>query len=265
MKKKRVIHEFKYSELSIFWKVFREFKSQCRYIERFIKKSNSLIEKDILEFEDELNNKHKDLFNRQISNPTEQDKLLELLDQEHFLKLFYRDLLRKNILLLIIAKFENSFRNISSLAEKGGNSKIKISDLSNVGSDTEKLRKYLNLVIGVDFSKMNSEWIFMMDINSIRTLLIHFDGDIDHFEKNKGKDKFDNLLKRIDKYDGLIIRQGKLLLISDEIILFSIKNYINFLRRITKQLEKLIQMNSIEITITQFEDGTQEKTVKEIA
>jgi len=264
MKKKKVIHEFKYYELSIFWEVLREFKSQCSYIERFISKNNSLIEKDIVEFEDELNQKHKDLFNRQITNPSEQDMLLKLLDQDHFLKLYYRDLVRKTILLLIITKFENSFRDIATRAERESNSRIKLGDLSNVGSDTEKLRKYLDLTIGIDFSKLNSEWIFIMDLNFIRTLLIHFDGDVENFEKSKGKDNLENLLKRINKYKSLNIKQKRMFIISDDIILLAMNNYINFLRRITKQLEKLIQLKSQEITIIHYDNGTQEKTVKDI-
>ncbi|MCD4697187.1 MAG: hypothetical protein K8S16_13200 [Bacteroidales bacterium] len=260
---KIIENKIDFYELSIYREELRELKSQFFYIKRFLNKNTDLINFDLKEFNKSIGNK-KHLFNNEISYPSEQNELLELLEKDYFLKIYYRDLIRKSILLIIFTKFENTLRMISTLAENENTSRIRIKDLNNSGGDIERYRKYLDKIIGVDFTKVNTNWSLIKEYNLIRNLIIHFDGIIDYYEEIKGQDKRRKLDGVIKRHNELEIYQKRLMLKDDIFLLNAIDTFIDFIRELALQLEVITEKKSFEITYIHYKDGSREKLKNEM-
>lgn len=261
--KKKIKEEVRFYELSIFREIVREFKSHYNYVKRVIRKNSVLINNDIEEFRNEIDEKEH-LFNRELTDPKEQNKLLSTLEMDNFLRVYYPSLIRRSMLLVIFSAFENAMRKMVKKAEEVSESRIKLKDLNRLGGDIEKFRRYLKLVLKVDFTRMNSEWKIIKELSLLRNFFAHFNGNFDELVEHKDEKAKSDIERVVKEYDSLQIVKNELKISDDSYLLKVIDNNISFLSKIARDLEGSTKEKSFEVTFVHYEDGSREKLVKEI-
>ncbi len=110
---------------------------------------------------------------------------IEIYTKQATLNIYY-----SSIIISLYSLLEQAMNDFCKKAEE--NQSVLIKDIS--GSGIFQSRLYLEKIVGIDFSKAQSQWIKIQSLNKLRNLYVHSSNSI--LPKSSGK-KTTNLIKQI--------------------------------------------------------------------
>lgn len=131
---------------------------------------------------------------------------------------------RNSTLVTIYSFLENTMRSICVILQKFNDYPIEVADLT--GDGIQKSKTYLEKMAKIDFSKINSTWSNLQNLNLIRNCIVHVEGDAKNF---KSTDKLKNIISN-NQY--LSLERDRLIVVEREYIDFvinEVENFVNFL------------------------------------
>lgn len=149
----------------------------------YIKLTDQLIEKEV-----------KTVIETNIKSLTEfnsdDDELLLFDPNDHEIKIHLRQLYYHSLFISLYSLLEKTMWKLCKIAEQGQS--LKIRDIS--GDGIFKYHKYLEKVLKVDLSELNTEWSIIVKYNKLRNQLVHSTNQI---EKNTDNNKLLNTLRSL--------------------------------------------------------------------
>ena len=119
-------------------------------------------------------------------------------------------------ILAIYSYLESSLNKLCNEFKIEKNITLSVSELN--GDGIARCRKYLNQLVGIDFTKINHQWSKLADLNRIRNCIIHVDGNAEMIRSSE------SFIKMIESSKNLGFAEGKLIMVSREFIYQSIDN-----------------------------------------
>lgn len=117
---------------------------------------------------------------------------------------------RKSELIAIYTLLEHHLNSLCSIYEGHSNSQVKLCDLKANGI-IETAKKYLEIVIGIKFPSSGTTWQEIKQVQRIRNLFVHNDGQLKGSEGDKRPIKQyinNSQFLKLDQYERIIITKG---------------------------------------------------------
>ncbi|PLK49422.1 hypothetical protein [Uliginosibacterium sp. TH139] len=127
---------------------------------------------------------------------------------------------RYSAILAIYSYLETSMMVLCKDAKESLEISICVNDLR--GEGIFACKKYLELLAGVDFNKINGTWSNLVVLNKVRNCIVHADGDAN-------KARRDDLLNIIGSNRGLSFVEKSLIMVSSDFIFDAIDDVENIL------------------------------------
>ncbi len=132
---------------------------------------------------------------------------------------------------LLFTLFEKTFFELITKAEQEGGSKIHIRDLQ--GRGIEKYFKYAHLVLDIELTSVEKEWVFIKNCQKLRNIFVHNYGEFDP-QKVDAKE----LKSLIAFFKGKVVVEYEEIKIMDKTFNLSFhENYLKFILHIVKELD----------------------------
>lgn len=141
------------------------------------------------------------------------------------------NLYRNSTVISLHSLLESELNSICKHIYKKLNYPIEQSDL--YGNGINRSKKYLQLIAGVKFENLNTEWSKISDLNKIRNCIVHCNGTVEISNDTK---KQKSLEKIINCHPHLEFIHNSKIIISKEFIEQSITDIEKFLDNIYQQL-----------------------------
>ena len=144
------------------------------------------------EFKQEVKQRNK-RFDEQTEELDDYEKaeLKEFLSDTYVqLEDIYVKIHRRSILVSIYSFLENSLNRLCNQLNSRNKYPIKVEDLKGEGVVRAKI--YLEKLVQIDFSIINTEWSCIQELNKLRNCIVHCEGDISNYRQKKA---IENIVK----------------------------------------------------------------------
>ncbi len=180
-----------------------------------------------------IQNKFEELYNSEIETTVESDDEPkdDYWNYEHYkVHEIFPSFYRQSTFIGLYSFFETRLHSLCENMQRIKEYKIKLSDISG-DNNTEKSKKYLKLVVGIDTVDLNYLWAKIADYRKIRNCLVHHNGHT----------------KKQEDWEGIIRRINHIELISNRISIVDNIFLLNFIEIISEYIKGILDKIKNEI------------------
>lgn len=244
------MQRIRYTELSVFWEIYRELKNEyqmfIRSIELFQRNITENFESYLVSLEEK-----KNLLGRQLTDPDEINDMLRILENDDFIRRKYPSLFYQSMIIYSFSKHEDALRRLAKIL-------LEVKAGKSPPLEVKKLDGYLDYLKengNVKKDRLPKEYSIVNDFQRVRNFLAHYYGYFDVFKADKSENDFDLLMRIIRKEDSLHENYGQILITDKTFIL----NFLNASKKVigdyTVQLEEDTGQKSHYVHIYYDENG----------